>query len=132
LSCLGSSSGFLWGHSSSALGIGKASVSRNIKRSQDNFNIFKAFHRFALDGSHAASIQAFQLFLERWNPDSTENFDQIAEIAGGSVVFRFRYEECFLHENHSARMIWARLLNSAGLGAASAAPTFEADLEPQI
>ena len=110
------SSGFLWGQSSYALGIGRSSISGNVTINEEYFSIFKTFHRVALDSAKSASLQAFKLFLKRWGPESAADFEKLAEVAGGALVFRFRYEDCFLHESHSARVIWARLLNSTGVG----------------
>lgn len=110
------SSGFLWGQSSYALGIGRSSISGNVTINEEYFSIFKTFHRVALDSAKSVSLQAFKLFLKRWGPESAADFEKLAEVAGGALVFRFRYEDCFLHESHSARVIWARLLNSTGVG----------------
>lgn len=105
-------SGFLWGQSTHALGIGW-SRQNGFKANPDGFNRFRTFHRVALGGAQSPSIRAFLLFLQRWNPEDVPYPAMAAEIAGSAVVFRFHYEDCFLHQSHAARVIWARLLKPA-------------------
>ena len=124
----GGTSGFLWGQSLYALGLGKAVSTGGVKASADRFNIFRTFHRAALGNAKSPSLRAFLLFLQKWDPDAVHDLDRVAEVAGGSIAFRFQYEDCFLHENHSARVIWARLLNSTGAGTGGVAlPSEELD-----
>ena len=106
------SSGFLWGQSTHALGIGSSKQS-GFKANPDGFRRFRTFHRAALGAAQNPAIRAFLLFLQRWNPEDLPDLDMAAQIAGSSVVFRFNYEDCFLHENYAAQAIWARLLKPA-------------------
>jgi hypothetical protein len=107
------SSGFLWGQSTHALGIGSSKQS-GFKANPDGFRRFRTFHRATLGAAQNPSIRAFLLFIQRWNPETPPDPAMAAQIAGSSVVFRFNYEDCFLHENYAARLIWARLFKPAG------------------
>lgn len=108
-------SGFLWGHSLHALGVGRHGRAGDLKMNAEAFNRFRTFHRAVLGRHENPSIRAFLKFLDRWQPHAMLDEGLIAQIAGGTVVFRFQYEDRFLHESHAARLIWARLLNPAGL-----------------
>jgi hypothetical protein len=109
----GGFSGFLWGHSSHALGIGRPNRERGLRAYPEAFNRFRTFHRAVLGRAENASIRAFLLFLERWDPETAALGDVIDE-AGATVVFRFHYDDCFLHDSHAARLIWKRLANPTG------------------
>lgn len=109
----GGFSGFLWGQSTHALGIVRVGREDGVRTSPEAFNRFRTFHRAILGGAKNPSIRAFLMFLQRWDPESADP-DQVAPLAGSALVFRFRYDDCFLHESHAARLVWARLLHPAG------------------
>ena len=111
-------SGFLWGHSLHALGVGRHGKAGDLKVNTEAFNRFRTFHRALLGRHENPSIRALLQFLDRWQPEAVQDGGVAAQIAGGTVVFRFHYEDRFLHESHAARLIWLRLLNPAGLPAA--------------
>jgi hypothetical protein len=115
----GGCSGFLWGHSSHALGIGRPSPERGVRAYPEAFNRFRTFHRAVLGRAENASIRAFLLFLQRWDPETAE-LGEVIDGAGATLVFRFHYEDCFLHDSHAARLIWKRLSNPAGASAEAA------------
>jgi hypothetical protein len=112
----GASSGFLWGQSLHALGLGKGGRAGGLKTNVDAFNRFKTFHRAALSGVKSPSLLAFVQFLEHWDPKGAAGWDRASDVAGAALVFRFRYDDSFLHESHEARLIWSRLLNPPGIG----------------
>ncbi len=114
----GGFSGFLWGQSSHALGVGRVDREEGVRTNLEAFNRFRTFHRAVLGGAGNPSIRAFLLFLQRWDPERADP-EQVAPLAGAALVFRFRYDDCFLHENHAARLTWARLLHPAGRPAKS-------------
>lgn len=109
----GGASGFLWGQSPYALGLGKPGQG-GPKANREPFNRFRTFHQAVLCDATDPSIRAFLLFLERWDPENMADVGKAAEVAGGALAFRFRYDDCFLHETHAARLSWARLLNPSG------------------
>ena len=109
----GASSGFLWGQSLHALGVGKAGRAGGLKTNVDAFNRFRTFHRAALGGAKNPSLQAFAQFLEHWDPQAAAGWERATDVASAALVFRFRYDDGFLHEGHEARLIWSRLLNPA-------------------
>lgn len=113
----GGLSGFLWGQSLHALGVGRSKRDGEFTTNLQAFNRFRAFHRAVLSEAKSPSIQAFVLFLQRWEPEALDKLGRASEAAGGAVVFRFQYENGFLHESHAARLIWARLLNPTGSAA---------------
>jgi hypothetical protein len=115
----GGFSGFLWGHSSHALGIGRPHRDRGLRAYPEAFNRFRTFHRAVLGRAENASIRAFLLFLQRWNPE-TADLGPVIDSAGATLAFRFHYEDCFLHDSHAARLIWKRLSNPAGIPAEQA------------
>jgi hypothetical protein len=115
----GASSGFLWGRSAHALGVAKGVQGGGPRVNMQAFNHFRSVHRSMLEGATNPSLQAFVAFLQRWNPQNTADLDNVAGVGGAALAFRFRYDDCFLHETHAARIIWERSLNPA-LGQASA------------
>jgi hypothetical protein len=116
----GGFSGFLWGHSSHVLGIGRGGRGR-LRTYPEAFNRFRTFHRAVLGRTESPAIRAFLLFLERWTPESAEQ-GVAADAVGATLVFRFRYDGCFLHDSHTAQLIWSRLANPGGAPTATADP----------
>src|SRR6201996_8746274 len=108
----GGFSGFLWGHSSHVLGIGLSDRGR-LRTCPDAFHRFRTFHRAALGRTESPSIRALLLFLQRWDPEAALS-GEAADAAGATLVFRFHYDDCFLHDSHAARLMWARLVNPGG------------------
>ncbi len=110
----GGFSGFLWGTTVHALGVRRWGDSGDLRPDPDAFNCFRTFHRAVLANAHDSSLKAFMAFLNRWRPEAAFAAADLEPLIGGSVVFRFQYDEQFLHETHAARLIWRRLLNSSG------------------
>ena len=110
----GGVSGFLWGSSLHALGLRRWGGRGDVRAETDSFNCFRTFHRVVLAGARDPSLRAFLGFLQNWRPEWAFDMPELAPFIGGSLVFRFQYDEYFLHETHAARLIWTRLLNSSG------------------
>ena len=110
----GGFSGFLWGSSLHALGLRRAHGAGEVRADAETFNRFRTFHRVVLAGARDPSLRAFLEFLKDWRPEWAFVRDELEAVAGGSVVFRFQYDEYFLHESHAARLIWSRLLGAPG------------------
>lgn len=108
----GGFSGFLWGSSVHALGLRRAPSTGEVRAEPEAFNRFRAFHRVALANARDPSLRAFLEFLKVWRPEWAFVRDELEAVAGGSLVFRFQYDEYFLHESHAARLIWSRLLGA--------------------
>ncbi len=115
-------SGFLWGHSTHALGLSR-SRRGVLKVDEVAFNHFRTFHRAVLSKAADPSIRAFLLFLQRWTPASLDTSRPAYEVLGGTVAFRFQYENDFLHERDAARRIWARQLKPLGAAGDGQGPT---------
>ncbi len=113
----GGFSGFLWGSSVHALGL-RRSIAHGgeVRVEGDAFHRFRTFHRVVLANARDPSLRAFLEFLKAWRPEWAFMREDLDPVAGGSVVFRFQYDDCFLHESHAARLIWARLLGAPAGG----------------
>ena len=109
----GGFSGFLWGSSIHALGLRRSPNYGEVRAEADAFHRFRTFHRVALANARDPSLRAFLEFLKTWRPEWVFVRDDLVPVAGGSVVFRFQYDDCFLHECHAARLIWSRLLGTS-------------------
>ena len=107
----GGFSGFLWGSSVHALGLRRSHG--QVRAEADAFHRFRTFHRVVLANARDPSLRAFMEFLKTWRPEWAFARDDLVPVAGGSVVFRFQYDDCFLHECHAARLIWSRLLGTS-------------------
>jgi CRISPR-associated protein Csd1 len=110
----GGVSGFLWGSSLHALGLRRWGGRGDVRADTDSFNCFRTFHRVVLAGARDPSLRAFLGFLQTWQPDWAFDIPELAPVIGGALVFRFQYDEYFLHETHAARLLWSRLLSSSG------------------
>lgn len=111
----GGVSGFLWGSSLHALGLRRWGGRSDVRADTDSFNCFRTFHRVVLAGVRDPSLRAFLSFLQNWRPEWAFDNPDLQPVAGGSVVFRFQYDEHFLHETHAARLLWSRLLTANGV-----------------
>jgi hypothetical protein len=110
----GGFSGFLWGSSVHALGLRRSSAhGAEVRAEADAFHRFRTFHRVVLANARDPSLRAFLEFLKTWRPERAFARDDLVPVAGGSMVFRFQYDDCFLHECHAARLIWSRLLGTS-------------------
>jgi hypothetical protein len=110
----GGFSGFLWGTSVHALGLRRSGARGEVRPDPEAFNCFRIFHRAVLANTRDPSLRAFAAFLNNWRPEIGFEVPDLAPLVGGSLAFRFQYDEQFLHETHAARLIWRRLLGSNG------------------
>jgi hypothetical protein len=108
----GGFSGFLWGSSVHALGLRRWGVHGDVRADAEAFNRFRTFHRVVLANARDPSLRAFLEFLKTWRPEWAFDSPDLGPVIGGSLVFRFQYDEYFLHESHAARLIWSRLLGA--------------------
>jgi hypothetical protein len=106
-------SGFLWGASAHALGLRRWGPDGEIEATPEAFHSFRAFHRVALANARDHSLRAFLAFLDNWRPEWAFQMSELTPLVGGSLAFRFLYDDSFLHEGHTARLIWSRLLGTA-------------------
>lgn len=106
----GGFSGFLWGSSAHALGLRRWAGHGDVRADVEAFNRFRTFHRVVLANARDPSLRAFLEFLKAWRPERAFDMADLDAVAGSSVVFRFQYDEYFLHECHAAKLIWSRLL----------------------
>lgn len=111
----GGFSGFLWGTSVHALGLRRWGAPGDARPEPDAFNCFRTFHRAVLSNARDPSLRAFSAFLDNWRPEEAFAVPDLAPLDVGAVVFRFQYDERFLHETHAARLLWRRLLGSNGM-----------------
>lgn len=106
----GSVANFLWHRTTFALGIGKnVRTAPGYYISNEAFRCFRALHIVALEGVTDTSLQAFLRFLTWWTPDQFLQVPAFRDRIGLNLVFRFQYDDEFLHERHAARLAWKRI-----------------------
>jgi len=101
---------FLWDRRQSQR---EAGVSRQPARRREaeesRYAAFRAFQRTILDGVTDKPLVAFLKFLDGWTPDFVEQAYRHNGYGDGNFVFRFQYDDEFLHERHAARLAWERV-----------------------
>ncbi len=107
------STGFLCGHSRHTLGFSKSRRTGQLQAHIHGFSRFRSFHQAVLGASTNRSMLAFLQFLQSWDPQRAAYLDHAVDLAGATLAFRFRYDDCFLHDSQAARSVWAGLLRSA-------------------
>jgi CRISPR-associated protein (Cas_Csd1) len=113
---------FLWDRSRRALGVRRTREPSGYC-SWDHWALddFRSFHRRILGDPSDLALQAFLKFVDRWSPAMTA-IPAFADRLDPNVVFRFQYDDDFLHNRPAAREIWKPLdggesvtaLNTAG------------------
>jgi hypothetical protein len=103
-------SNFLWDRSRFALGV------RRTRAPLSNccfvywaFHNFRSLHQRVLSDTSDVAVQSFLKFLDNWSPETIESIDIFGDKLDLNVVFRFQYDDDFLHNQPSARAIWKRL-----------------------
>lgn len=108
----GGLSSFLWGSSLHALGLRRWQGQDEVLADARSFHGFRAFQQAVFADTQDPSLRAFLRFLENWDPTRAPEIRDLAPLIGGTLAFRFRYDDNFLHETHAARLIWSRLMGS--------------------
>lgn len=107
---------FLWDKTGSALGVRRRRGLEGVSQSDDAaFRRFKFFHRAALLGISDMGVEAFLKFLDEWSPDQAKAHAEVLANLDHNVVFRFQYDDGFLHERPAARAAWRYLLGQRRL-----------------
>ena len=101
----GIKSNFLWDKTSYVLG-----VSANSKRTQDEHEAFKAFHKQVLAGEADPGLNALLRFLSQWTPERFAAVPFTPEMLDANVVFKLDGEQQYLHKRPAAQAVRARLL----------------------
>jgi CRISPR-associated protein Csd1 len=104
---------FLWGKTDQALGI--SARPRNpggFRVDTKAFEGFRMLHKVALYGISDTALEAFLKFLDQWSPEDFRHVSDFQGKLGLSLVFRFQYDDEFLHERHAARLAWKRVASA--------------------
>jgi CRISPR-associated protein Csd1 len=101
---------FLWGKTDQALGISSRPASPSgFRVDTQAFEGFRALHKIALHGMTDTALEAFLKFLDRWSPEDFRHIADFQDKLGLNLVFRFQYDDEFMHERHAARLAWKRM-----------------------
>lgn len=104
---------FLWDKTAYSLGIDASKDKKSENRwveSPITFKSFKRFHLNKLANINDEGLQAFLLFLEKWQPSHFDDDLHQPEILGTNVAFQLDGDRCYLHERPAAKKLWAQLL----------------------
>jgi transposase len=125
----GAASNFLWDTTGRALGVRRSrSPSCDYCFDQPAFQAFRSFHVKTLGGTSDPALKAFLTFLDRWSPEMFEGAPGFMDKLDANLVFRFQYDDIFLHERHASGQIWKRFVaESASPGVRQAGLDPEAD-----
>jgi CRISPR-associated protein Csd1 len=105
---------FLWGKTGPALGIRRRrGPSASFRLEPLAFESFKAVHQAALAGVEDIGVEAFLRFLEAWSPEQFQEAPEFMDKLDATLVFRFQYDDVFLHDRNAARMAWRRVLEQS-------------------
>jgi hypothetical protein len=105
-----SSPNFLWDRSRYALGVRRRrGPTARYGLDDSAFNAFRRYHRLVLGDTSDLALQAFLKFLDQWSPAMHGAIPTFGDRLEPNVVFRFQYEDDFLHNQPAARRIWARM-----------------------
>jgi len=104
---------FLWDKTAYSLG-----VDANENKKSENswvessvtFKSFKRYHLNMLANVNDEGLQAFLLFLEKWQPSHFDQYLQDPNILGTNVCFQLDGDRCYLHERVVAKKLWAKFL----------------------
>jgi len=104
---------FLWDKTAYSLG-----VDANADKKSENswvespitFKSFKRYHLNKLGNINDEGLQAFLLFLEKWQPSHFDRDLHQSEILGTNIAFQLDDDCCYLHERPAAKKLWAQLL----------------------
>ena len=111
---------FLWDKTSYSLGV-DVNNDRKSKNSwietQITFKSFKRFHVRNLVNIQDEGLQAFLLFLEKWQPTHFDRDIRNPDILGTNIAFQFDGDRCYLHERDASKKLWAELLKNSNQSA---------------
>lgn len=106
---------FLWDKTSYVLG-----VSAHSKRSDQEHDAFKSFHREVLAGCEDAGVKALLGFLQRWDPEHFNDHPQFLRhgetMLDANLVFRLDGESRYMHQRPAALALWDGVQRHAGEG----------------
>ena len=98
---------FLWGKTDQALGISaRPGTSGGFRVDAKAFEGFRTLHKVALYGISDTALEAFLKFLDQWSPEDFQHVPDFQDKLGLNLVFRFQYDDEFMHERHAARLAW--------------------------
>jgi len=103
---------FLWDKTAYALGIdsNKDKTSEDIwVESPITFNSFKRFHLNNIASIQDEGLQAFVLFLEKWQPSDFDRYIRKSEILGANIAFQLDVDRCYLHDRDGAKKLWLQM-----------------------
>jgi len=104
---------FLWDKTAYSLGL-DVSEDKNSENSwvesPITFKSFKRFHFNNLTNINDKGLQAFLMFLEKWQPSHFDRDLHKPEILGTNLAFQLDGDRCYLHERPAAKKLWTQLL----------------------
>ncbi len=116
---------FLWGRTGQALGIrGSRNPLCRYRVDEAAIDAFRRFHQKALLETADPALKTFLTFLDRWSPEMFEAEPGFLDRLDCSLVFRFQYNDVFLHEREASRRIWGRMASE------TASAIVDGDLAP--
>ncbi len=120
---------FLWGKTGHALGVrGSRNPLYGYRVDEAAIDAFRRFHEKALCETADPALKTFLTFLNRWSPEMLEAEPGFLDRLDCSLVFRFQYDDVFLHEREASRRIWRRMASETASTVLDAAPPPSASL----
>jgi hypothetical protein len=103
--------GFLWDKAGVALGAQRdRRQPGGYRLAPAAFQAFRAHQETLLRGTPDIALRCFLRFLGAWSPDQLQSWPELIQRIDQNVVFRFSYDDEFLHERHHARLTWQRAI----------------------
>jgi len=87
------------------------------------FAAFRDLQLTILRGANDTVVAAFLRFIEGWEPLKAGALADLNPLPNGLVVFRFQYDNGFVHERHAVQMLWRKYLASGAPVVALPVPT---------
>lgn len=85
------------------------SVSARQQRADSaRFEVYRTLHRKILQGVTDTPLVTFLKFLDGWGAEWCSHAREASAGTDARFVFRFQYDDEFLHERHAARLAWDR------------------------
>jgi len=92
------------------------------------FKAFRDLQLGVLRGANDTVVAAFIRFIEGWDPLKWRSLADLDPLLNDLVVFRFQYDNGFVHERHAVRVLWRKYL---AMGAPPVAPSTPSVVESE-
>ena len=104
---------FLWDRYGCQLGAGDVRGGKRAAPESARLEVYRKRHQEILGEVKDRPLATFLTFLDTWKPDFASISPGRRVPRVGLFVFRFQYDDEFLHERHAARLAWDRLYRRA-------------------